>query len=154
MGTRSLTRIIPRQEGLSYSEGHTRAELALVNIYQQYDGYPEYMAVEYAEWLKDIKIVNGLDNNKNLNEIANGAGCFAAQFIAKFKDRAGQLYLQPINNDLGWAEYVYTLYPKEGHDTYMSIYKVSTRTVIFVGKPEKALQQYDKNYKTNTKQEG
>lgn len=154
MGTRSLTRIIPRQEGLSYSEGHTRAELALVNIYQQYDGYPEYMAVEYAEWLKDIKIVNGLTNNKNLNEIANGAGCFAAQFIAKFKDRAGQLYLHPINNDLDWAEYIYTLYPKTGHDTYMSIYKVSTRTVIFVGKPEKALQQYDKNYKTNTTQVG
>jgi len=154
MGTRSLTRIIPRQEGLSYSEGHTRAELALVNIYQQYDGYPEYMAVEYAEWLKDIKIINGLGGNKNLNEIANGAGCFAAQFIAKFKDRAGQMYLQAIDNEIGWAEYIYTLYPKADHDTYMSIYKVSTRTVIFVGKPEKALQQYDENYKKNTKQEG
>lgn len=149
MGTRSLTRIIPRQEGLSYSEGHTRAELALVNIYQQYDGYPEYMAVEYAEWLKDLKIINGLGNNKNLNEIANGAGCFAAQFIAKFKDRAGQMYLHPIDNEIGWAEYIYTLYPKEGHDTYMSIYKVSTRTVIFVGKPGAVL----KKYKTNTKQE-
>ena len=154
MGTRSLTRIIPRQEGLSYSEGHTRAELALVNIYQQYDGYPEYMAVEYAEWLKDIKIINGLGGNKNLNEIANGAGCFAAQFIAKFKDRAGQMYLQAIDNEIGWAEYIYTLYPKADHETYMSIYKVSTRAVIFVGKPEKALQQYDENYKTNTTQEG
>lgn len=149
MGTRSLTRIIPRQEGLSYSEGHTRAELALVNIYQQYDGYPEYMAVEYAEWLKDIKIINGLGNNKNLNEIANGAGCFAAQLIAKFKDRAGQMYLQAIDNEIGWAEYIYTLYPKADHDTYMSIYKVSTRTVIFVGKPDAVL----KKYKTNTKQE-
>jgi len=149
MGTRSLTRIIPRQEGLSYSEGHTRAELALVNIYQQYDGYPEYMAVEYAEWLKDIKIINGLGGNKNLNEIANGAGCFAAQFIAKFKDRAGQMYLQAIDNEIGWAEYIYTLYPKADHDTYMSIYKVSTRTVIFVGKPDAVL----KKYKTNTKQE-
>ena len=112
------------------------------------------MAVEYAEWLKDIKIINGLGGNKNLNEIANGAGCFAAQFIAKFKDRAGQMYLQAIDNEIGWAEYIYTLYPKADHDTYMSIYKVSTRTVIFVGKPEKALQQYDENYKTNTKQEG
>ena len=107
------------------------------------------MAVEYAEWLKDIKIINGLGNNKNLNEIANGAGCFAAQLIAKFKDRAGQMYLQAIDNEIGWAEYIYTLYPKADHDTYMSIYKVSTRTVIFVGKPDAVL----KKYKTNTKQE-
>jgi hypothetical protein len=46
MGTRSLTRIIPRQEGLAYDKAHERPELAIVNIYQQYDGYPEYMAVE------------------------------------------------------------------------------------------------------------
>ena len=32
MGTRSLTRIIPRQEGLAYDVAHKRAELALVNI--------------------------------------------------------------------------------------------------------------------------
>lgn len=152
MGTRSLTRIIPRQEGLSYSEGHTRAELALVNIYQQYDGYPEYMAVEYANWLKNIDIVNGLTGDPKLNEVANGVGCLAAQFIAKFKYRVGQLYLQSIDNEIGWAEYIYTLYPKPGHETYMSIYKVSTRTVIFVGKPEAALKKYDENYKTNTTQ--
>jgi len=60
MGTRSLTRIIPRQEGLAYDKAHKRPELALVNIYQQYDGYPEYMAVEYAKWLKDLSIGNGI----------------------------------------------------------------------------------------------
>ena len=56
MGTRSLTRIIPRQEGLAYDKAHERPELALVNIYQQYDGYPEYMAVEYAKWLEGLSI--------------------------------------------------------------------------------------------------
>jgi len=137
MGTRSLTRIIPRQEGLSYSDGHMRGELALANIYQQYDGYPEYMAVEYAEWMKDIK------------NYAGGAGCFAAEFIAKFRNRSfqGQISLQAVNNEIGWAEYIYTLYPKANHDTYMSIYRVSTRTVIFVGRPDQALEKY----KINTK---
>lgn len=149
MGTRSLTRIIPRQEGLSYSDGHTRGELALVNVYQQYDGYPEYMAVEYAEWLQGLSIGNGLAGENKLHAFANGVGCLAAQFIARFKDRPGNLYLSPIDNELGWVEYIYTLYPKGGHDTYMSIYKVSTRTVIFVGKPDAVL----KKYKTNTKQE-
>tara|TARA_R110001632_G_scaffold92281_4_gene197333 strand:+ start:431 stop:874 length:444 start_codon:yes stop_codon:yes gene_type:complete len=147
MGTRSLTRIIPRQEGLSYSDGHTRGELALVNAYQQYDGYPESMAVQYAEWLEGISVGNGLSGEPRLHAYANTAGCFAAQFIAKFKDAPGNFYLHKIDNELGWVEYIYTLYPKVGHDTYMSIYHVPSRSVIFVGKPAKALEQY----KTNTK---
>ena len=74
MGTRSLTRIIPRQEGLAYNKAHKKPELALVNIYQQYDGYPEYMAVEYAKWLKDLSIGNGISGNPELNKFANGPG--------------------------------------------------------------------------------
>lgn len=143
MGTRSLTRIIPRQENLAYDDGHRRAELALVNIYQQYDGYPTYMAVEYAKWLQNINIGNGMLGDVKLNEFANGPGCFAAQFIKHFKDRPGGLYLSPVDNELGWVDYIYTLYPKEGHDTYMSIYSVREEKVIFVGKPDKVLEKYE-----------
>lgn len=142
MGTRSLTRIIPRQEGLSFSEGHLRHDLALVNIYQQYDGYPEYMAVIYAEWLQCIKIGNGIVREDKLNSFANGPGCFAAQFIKYFKHRPGGLYLSPIDDDYGWAEYIYTLYPKEGHETFMSIYDVHADEVIFVGNAEGAIHKY------------
>ena len=147
MGTRSLTRIIPRQEGLSYKDGHKRGELGLVNIYQQYDGYPEYMAVEYAKWLKDIRIGNGISASVELNKYANGVGCFAAQFIKHFKDRIGGLYLYPIGNRYGednFVDYIYTLFPKDGHETYMSIYNNYTEEVIFVGKPDAALKKYNK----------
>lgn len=144
MGTRSLTRIIPRQEGLAYDKAHERPELALVNIYQQYDGYPEYMAVEYAKWLKSISIGNGISGKPELNKFANGPGCFAAQFIKHFKDRVGGLYLSPIDDDYGWAEYVYTLFPKEGEETYMAIYDTYQKEVIFVGKPAAALKKYEK----------
>ena len=144
MGTRSLTRIIPRQKGLSYNKAHKRPELALVNIYQQYDGYPEYMAVEYANWLKDISIGNGISGKPELNKFANGPGCFAAQFIKHFKDRPGGLYLSPIDDDYGWADYVYTLFPKEGEETYMAIYNTVQKEVIFVGKPADALKKYEK----------
>ena len=71
MGTRSLTRIIPRQEGLAYDKAHIRPELALVNIYQQYDGYPEYMAVEYAKWLEGLSIGNGLGRTPQLSRYPN-----------------------------------------------------------------------------------
>jgi len=150
MGTRSLTRIIPRQEGLAYDKAHTKPELAIVNIYQQYDGYPEYMAVEYAKWLKDISVGNGISGKPELNKFANGVGCFAAQFIKHFKDRPGGLYLLPIDDDYGmtktlcWSDYIYTLFPKEGEQTYMSIYNTYTKEVIFVGKPDAALKKYNK----------
>ena len=144
MGTRSLTRIIPRQEGLAYDKAHNRAELSLVNIYQQYDGYPEYMAVEYAKWLEGISIGNGLGRAPELNRYANGVGCFAAQFIKEFKDRPGGLYLHPIDNEEGWVDYVYTLFPKEGEETYMSIYHTISKDVIFVGKPDAVLKKYNK----------
>jgi len=144
MGTRSLTRIIPRQKSVAYNKAHYRSELALVNIYQQYDGYPEYMAVEYAKWLKGLSIGNGISGKSELNEFANGPGCFAAQFIKHFKDRPGGLYLESINNDYGWAEYVYTLFPKEGEETYMAIYDVYAKEVIFVGKPDAVLKKYNK----------
>jgi len=144
MGTRSLTRIIPRQEGLAYDKAHARAELSLVNIYQQYDGYPEYMAVEYAKWLEGLSIGNGLGRDPELNKYANGVGCFAAQFIKQFKDRPGGLYLHPIDDEEGWVDYIYTLFPKEGEETYMSIYHTISKDVIFVGKPDAVLKKYNK----------
>lgn len=144
MGTRSLTRIIPRQEGLAYDKAHNRAELSLVNIYQQYDGYPEYMAVEYAKWLEGLSIGNGLGRDPELNKYANGVGCFAAQFIKQFKDRPGGLYLHPIDDEEGWVDYIYTLFPKEGEETYMSIYHTISKDVIFVGKPDAVLKKYNK----------
>lgn len=144
MGTRSLTRIIPRQEGLAYDKAHGRAELSLVNIYQQYDGYPEYMAVEYANFLKGLSVGNGISGNDSLGQFANGPGCLAAQFIQKFKTRAGGLYLSPIDNDEGWVDYIYTLFPKEGEETYMSIYHTISKDVIFVGKPDAVLKKYNK----------
>ena len=144
MGTRSLTRIIPRQEGLAYDKAHEKPELALVNIYQQYDGYPDYMAVEYAKWLECISIGNGLGRAPELNRYANGVGCFAAQFIKEVKDRPGGLYLHPIDNEEGWVDYIYTLFPKEGEETYMSIYHTISKDVIFVGKPDAVLKKYNK----------
>ena len=147
----SLTRIIPRQDGtaeeiakgLSYSEGHNRPDLSLVNVeHGNQNGRLKDMAVKYAMWLKDIRImIPGCLDHTDDEIQADGVACFAAQFIAKFKDEAGQMYLRRINNHIPYAvEYIYTLYPLEGEDTVMSIYKVSTDTVIFIGKPEEILK--------------
>ena len=143
MGTRSLTRIIPRQEGVAYDKGHEMPEKSLINIYQQYDGYIEGVGLEYANFLKDIKIVNGLGRERDLGKVANGAHCLAAQLIAHLKTEAGYVYLYPLDTiDVG-EEYIYTLYPKEGEPTYMSVYDVYTSEVIFVGTPDKLISKLD-----------
>ena len=58
MGTRSLTRVIPRQEGIAYNKGHEHGELAYVNMYRHYDGDPAWHGLDLAHYLKDFKIIN------------------------------------------------------------------------------------------------
>jgi hypothetical protein len=151
MGTRSLTRVIPRQKGLNYADGHKYPEKAVVNMYRQYDGYPDGHGIDLAEFLKDIKIVNGIQYPSN-ELIANGSGCLAAQMVKHFKDEVGYIYLNQCSGSNGdcWEDYIYTLYPKKDEPTYIAIYKVYEQKCIFIGTPKQLL----KKYKTNTNKKG
>lgn len=150
MGTRSLTRVIPRQEGLSYSEGHNKPELSSVNMYQQYDGHPYSWGVELAKFLNEFKIVNGLgfkERSKKLNEIANGTHCLAAQLVREFKNAPGYTYLYPTSGEIGdyGEEYIYTVYPKTNSRIYIAIYDAYAKEVIFVGTPDELIKKYSSN---------
>ena len=142
MGTRSLTRIIPRQEGLSFNKGHKKVKLAFVNMHRHMDGYPEGHGLDLAEFLKDIKIVNGVPLDKESGNQANGSGCLAAQMVKHFKDGVGDIYLHPHTDDLGWEDYIYTVYPKENELCYISIYDVHNEKCIFVGQPKDLIKKY------------
>jgi len=144
MGTRSLTRIIPRQEGLSFNEGHEKSKLAHVNMYRQFDGYPGGHGLELAEFLKDFNIINGIGGDAELGTHANGSGCLAAQMIKHFKEEVGNIYLYPADDDRGWEEYIYTVYPKENEPVYISIWSVFEERCIFVGHPEDLIKKYKK----------
>ena len=150
MGTRSLTRIIPRQDGLSFNEGHKHVEESHVNMYRHFDGYPEGHGLELAEFLKDIKIINGIGGDAELGTHANGCGCLAAQMVKHFKDRVGYINLYPTNNDAGDEDYIYTIYPKGGEPCFISIYKVYEDKCIFVGTASDLI----KKYKPNTNKKG
>ena len=144
MGTRSLTRIIPRQEGLSFNEGHKQIEMAYVNMYRHLDGYPEGHGLDLAEFLKDVELINGVPLVNKTRYMANGSGCLAAQMVKHFKDGVGDICLHPHTDDLGWEDYIYTVYPKENEPCYISIYDVHNERCIFVGTPSKLIKKYKK----------
>ena len=145
MGTRSLTRVIPRQEGLSFSEGHEHVDKSVVNMYRQYDGYPKGMGLDLAEFLVDFTVVNGMGLEKKPLKFANGVGCLAAQLVSHFKEGPGQIYLESLKGEPSdhWEDYIYTLYPKEGEPTFISIYDVYAKECIFVGTSEDLQTKYD-----------
>ena len=77
----------------------------VMNMYRQCDGYPSGFGTELYEFLKDIKMVNGIVPGSE--KIASGAGCLAAQIVAHFKDGPGGVYLHhPLTKDYG-QEYEY-----------------------------------------------
>ena len=141
MATRSLTRVIKRQSGLDFAEGHMHPNKAYVNMYRHYDGHPKTHGIELAEFLRDIRVVNGL-GSRNVNNIANGTGCLAAFMVAHFKEEPGQIYLYPHDEETSGSEYIYTVYPKEGEPTWVSIWDVYAKTCIFVGTVEDLIENY------------
>lgn len=98
MGTRSTTTVLD-QDGK-----------VLVKMYRQFDGYPEGHGEELREFLRGMKIVNGLGYGQE-SKIANGMGCLAAQMIAHFKTDPGGIYIQ--GSEEGDEQYNYVIsYPK------------------------------------------
>jgi len=144
MGTRSLTRVIPQREGLSFKDGHLHPEKSVVNMYRQFDGYPEGHGQDLAAFLSNLEVVNGLSSESSYT-VANGPGCLAALLVAYFKDGPGSIYLEQCNGEPGVSceEYIYTVYPKEGEQTIISVYKVYEEEVIFVGTPEELVDQFE-----------
>ena len=143
MGTRSLTRVIPRQKGLSYDECHKHVDKSSINMYRQYDGYPQGHGLELAEFLSDFTIVNGLGADSYRGKIANGSSCLAAQLVQHFKDGPGNVYLETLDDGDYWEEYIYTLFPKENEPTYISIYDVHAKECVFVGTYADLQTKYD-----------
>ena len=146
MATRSLTRAIERQDGLSFAEGHMHPNKAYVNMYRHYDGHPKTHGIELAEFLRDFRLVNGLGDNAAYDpdkvKIANGYGCLAAFMVAHFKKESGQIYLYECDNKDSWENYIYTVWPKEGEPTWISIYDTSNEECIFVGTSEDLIEKY------------
>ena len=110
MGTRSTYRVI--EKGV-YEGKPWKNEFVL--LYLQFDGYPSGHPLDTANWLASGTVVNGI--GKDTPAIAfNGAGCLAAQLVARHKTDGegkpsiGGAYLYPIKHRGKCGEdYVYDI---------------------------------------------
>ena len=106
MGTRSLTFVYDTYKGRNGRAYHR----PIINLYRQYDGYPEGHGAELVEFLKQFTLTNGLRAGMPSSKTANGMGCLAAQLVAHFKTGAGQFYLEPITAKECGQDYEYHIY--------------------------------------------
>ena len=140
MSTRSLVRFATREEGVSFSEHPERVE---VQVYKHYDGYPQGHPVDLAKFLDGFGIVNGL--GMDTHKVANGLGCLAAQYVAAFKECAGDLYIENPDAEHMDIEYITYVWGDNGKSVWMSIFDVYDKKCIFVGKPQKLIEKYEDN---------
>ena len=113
MGTRCLTYVY---------EGNS----PLVCLYRQFDGYPSGHGAELANFLKGIKLGNGIADNPKMGKFANGMGCLAAQLVAHFKKSVGGFYIHPVTDSVG-VDYEYHVYANK------VVVKDSDEVVVFSG---------------------
>lgn len=103
MGTRSLTFVY---------EKYGQIQKPVVNMYRQFDGYPEGHGAELAEFLSSGTMVNGIGVDQKL--VFNGMGCLAASMVAHFKESPGGFYIHPTDiTDCG-QDYEYHIYNDNG----------------------------------------
>ena len=118
MGTRSLTFV------------YDSNDKPLVCMYRQFDGYPSGHGRELAKFLKPLKMVNGLR--------VDGAGCLAAQMVARFKKGPGGIYLYAPEPGVDhWQDFEYHVYAS---DEGIRVRVTDPNTQIFEGSVEAFLQ--------------
>jgi len=136
MATRAKIHIARREEGVSFSE---IPEKVIVSIYSHWDGYPEGLGVQLAEYFNGKKVTNGL-GGKDDYDLFNGMGCLAASLVAELKDCPGNVYIEDPERPHGWIDYEYYVWGNDNKGIWISIFDGGE--CIFVGKPEMLLDKY------------
>jgi len=123
MSTRSLTVL---QDSWEEHE-----EIAV--MYRQMDGYPEGHGKDLADFLKGMRITNGM--SVSTDKTANGGDCLAAQIVAHFKTEVGSIYLKAAGTRDCDEEYIYTVTPDVGAGTI----RLKCEAVGYNGEPNEII---------------
>lgn len=151
MATRNVTMIVDRELASHNEAGFAcNPELvdgnSYVNMYLHHDGYPEWRAVELANWVKYMK------NNR----IVTDASKMAAHLVKDFHYESQYLYPSHVDID---HHYTYVIWTGKA-DIWMSCWNQYKTECVFVLKIDDVLSRYKADYdytdwevhKQNTKQ--
>ena len=117
MSTRATVRFATREEGVSFNE---HPEKWNAQFYKHHDGYPEGLGVDLANCIVKEGSWNGVTMEIEHVDIVHGD-----------------------------IEYMYYIWQDHGKSIWMSIFEMhqwsdKDTECIFVGKPEKLIEKYDK----------
>jgi hypothetical protein len=137
MATRSVTMIVDRELASHNEAGFAcNPELvdgnSYVNMYLHHDGYPEYRAVELANW------VNYMKNSGIVTDSAKMASNLVKDFYY------GSQYLYPSHVDI---DHMYTYIIWTGKkDIWISCWNQYSSKCVFVLKSEDVIRRYESDY--------
>jgi len=136
MSTRNLTMVIDRQHAEDNTLGFACdpemvCDKSYVNMYLHHDGYPEYRAVELANWVKYMQEVKGF------TQFGDGSR-IASHLVKDFHYNSQYLYPSMTNID---HEYNYIIWTGKS-DVWISCYNIYSSSNIFVSTPDKILTKW------------
>ena len=145
MSTKAIIRFAKREDGVSFSE---HPQKVTHQIYHHYDGYPDFLGVALAEFIRQDGVTRDY----------NGVDCLAAQVLTHLKlgihygkcsIDAYNVYLEtPEPTDAcltRCVDYIYYIWTKDETDeVWISIFDY-TGDCIFVGQPHNLIFKYKLN---------
>ena len=135
MATRNLTMVVHRKyardnsKGLAINPGAV-SEYSYVNMYLHHDGYPEWQAVQLANWLE-------------VNNRQDGAA-MAAKLVHDHYYDSCYLYPDPDNID---HQYTYIIWIGDVERTMIACHDRYTDECIFVMTPKQIIKKYKEDMK-------
>lgn len=152
MGTRATYRVIEKWSDDRPEAKVKKGQNKLLLMYLQYDGYPDGHPLDTAKWLASGVVVNGFNHN-NEKLLFNGAGCLAAQLVAKYKIGVGGTYLHDQKSrGWCWENYTYDIIVKEDKTIEYIAYEITDGGYdskkpkfkkIFSGTPQEFIEKYE-----------
>ena len=136
MSTRNLTMVIERDYAQDHQLGFAQnpinlAEKSYVNMYLHHDGYPEYRAVELANW------VNYMQQNKGFTKFGDTSR-IASHLVSDFHYNSQYLYPSVKSIDHHYTYILWTGKP----DVWISCYNNYESRNIFVLPVDKIIQKW------------
>ena len=151
MATRNVTMVVDRSAAEDNDLGFACnpsvvSDKSYVNMYLHHDGYPEYRAVELANWVKHMQEDQGFKNFGDGSRIAS-------HLVKDFHYNSQYLYPSHDAIDHHYTYIIWTGKP----DVWISCYDQYSSRNVFVLPISKVIQKYkgeyeytDFNHKLNT----